>query len=171
MLSVSNPLRSTFAKVCFILAGIVWAWRIFMWGILTPRTAWLRFFVSVLAFGIIGWVVVELYRFAAHTEPHVVLEPKSIPSNPSIVEATQLQQATSPVASPVRPMKGQPKQTATKREASSRSDQNPNTSVINQTMTNSPNGIQAGRDVTVGPESGRPPSPSPSVARDKKKQP
>jgi hypothetical protein len=69
----------------------------------------------------------------------------------------------------VQPALGlQRSQTSTKKQARSRSDENlKRPSGINQTMTNSPGGIQAGRDVTINRE--RPsPSASPASTKDRK---
>lgn len=122
VLGVQNPLRVTFAKACFIFAGLVLGARVTVWGIGTTRGLWQRSFLSFLVFGLTGWVVVELCRFASHTQGHgpsvatpgAQSTPSAVPTtsaSPEIHSATVL-----PTPSTPRPRQQQKAKLQSRRE-------------------------------------------------------
>jgi|ERR1043165_4196 hypothetical protein len=153
VLQVPNPKRIGAAKVLFLLGALSASGASIMWLVNIDNGS-VRALVSILAFGLIGWGAVELFRFAGHTEPitqtnptttEPQMSPQALPSQPSAPQAA-LSPKTEANTS-VKTVKSH--DTASRKSAASS---------INQTMTNSSGGMQAGRDIIVGEK----PSPAPT---------
>jgi hypothetical protein len=77
VLTVDNPNRDKVAQGFFTLAAMIWAGRMFMWGISTSHTFALRLVVCFLCFGAVGVGLVEGFRFASHGKEPAPKRPTS----------------------------------------------------------------------------------------------
>ena len=160
VLQVPNPKRIIASRILFALGALSALGASIMWLGSVSEKLWVRALVSILICGLIGWATVEAFRFAGHTEPFVVPPSPSPSPSPSPLVSLPSPPVPTPEIASLVPLT---KKTATESPRSQVHPKQPST--VNQTMTNSPSGIQAGGDVTIG---GKPPSATPTPNKDRK---
>jgi hypothetical protein len=69
VLATPHSDRAKFAQFCFILAALVVAVKLFLWGCIMPTSFFPRFALCFVLFGLLGASTVEAVRFAAGTHP------------------------------------------------------------------------------------------------------
>ncbi len=165
VLQVPNPKRIIASRILFALGAIVAVGASSMWLESVSERLWVRALLSILVCGVIGWATVEVIRFAGHTEPLIVSPASSpgtsLPSH-SPEPAPEIEPKAAVTATPEISTTKTPKTEPRPRQLPP--DQNlKQPSAINQTISNSPGAILAGRDVNVGEK----PSPS-ATEKDRK---
>jgi len=149
--AMRDRLDANWAKVFFVTAAAYWVAKVIMWGIKTSHGFGFRFVAAFAATGLAGAFVIEAWRLVS--QKHNQQQPSTNQPQPN---SSLLSPSPSP--SPVETKKGH--QSEGKQSSAKQQPAEPG---INQTMTNSPGGVQAGHDITIGQK----PSPA-ATEKDKK---
>ena len=155
--AMRDRVDANWAKGFFLAAAGYWMLKVIMWGSRTSHSFGFRFFASFAAFGLAGAFLVESFRLIA--AKHKEQQAKPTTTENSGAEKTPISEPAS--SANVNTVNPHPQQFPKRETRSAPRQAAPG--AINQTMTNSPSGIQAGRDVTIGQK------PSPTATQKDKK--
>jgi hypothetical protein len=76
--SVNEP---RFAKCCFVLSTVIVWGKVFMWGISTSEPFGIRAVATFVAFGIVGLLLIESFRWVDRKSGHPTVAPTAAPTS------------------------------------------------------------------------------------------